>query len=92
MMPSPFASPALQAENRVVPRAMFTMVMRLSTVTVPSLLQSPTRTHGVGVRVAVRVGVGVGVRVGVRVVVNVRVAVGVQVPCAVPQKPIAVGV
>ena len=41
MSPLPSASPAVQAESGVLPRAMFTMVRSSSTVTCRSSLQSP---------------------------------------------------
>ncbi len=87
--PSRFASAPTQVAAPAWPRAMFAIVKSSSTVTEPSLLQSPVQGRGVAVglavgeavQVAVRlpVGAGVFISVGVELAVTVGVALGVTV-------------
>lgn len=64
-------------DTSALPRAMFTIVSRSSTVTCAVPLQAPT--HVAGIRVGVKAGVLVGVPVGVSVAVGVGELVGVTV-------------
>ncbi len=79
----PLGMPAAHAEACAVPRATFTRVMMLGTVTVREPSQSPTQA--IGVRVAVGDGLAViaDVAVTVRVVVGEGVAVSMPVAVAV---------